>query len=62
MDDMQKQVMELLEQAMKQPGVADVVRLYESQKGAIAAYDQACQASAPRWIVTSSTSSSQGMH
>lgn len=62
MDDMQKQVMELLEIAMKQPGVAEVVQLYESQKVAIEAYDQACQVAAPRWIVTSSTSSSQGMH
>lgn len=62
MDDMQKQVMELLDNAMKRPGVAEVMQLCESQKKAIEAHARACQAAAPRWIVTSSTSLSQGMH
>ena len=61
MDDMQKQVTELLEKAMEQPGVAEVVQLYESQRKAIDAYAQASQANAPHWIVTSSTTSS-GVH
>ncbi|MFZ2541418.1 MAG: hypothetical protein WAW75_06540 [Gallionella sp.] len=61
MDDMQKQVTELLEKAMKQPGVAEVVQLYESQRNAMNAYTQARQANEPHWIVTSSTTSS-GVH
>ena len=62
MEDMQKQVAELLENAMKQPGVAEMMQLCESQKTAIESYSQASQAAAPRWIVTSTSSTTQGVH
>lgn len=59
MENIQRQVDELLEKAMAQPGVSDMMRLYQAQKPAIDAHAQAQQALAPRWVVFSSTSSSQ---
>lgn len=59
MEDLQAQVNELLEKAMQQPGVAEVTQLYETQRAAMDAHAQAQQAMAPRWVVFSSTSSSQ---
>lgn len=58
MKDLQNEVNELLKNAMEQPGVAEVTRLYESQKAAIDAHSIAKQVVAPRWIAFSSTSSS----
>ncbi|HLB30664.1 MAG TPA: hypothetical protein VJN91_03980 [Gammaproteobacteria bacterium] len=58
MENIQKQVAELLEKAMAQPGVADLMQLYEAQKSSVDAFAQADQAVAPRWVIYSSTSSS----
>ena len=58
MENIQRQVDELLEKAMAQPGVSDMMRLYEAQKPAIDAYAQAQRAIAPRWVVFAATSSS----
>ena len=62
MEDIQKQVAELLEQAMKQPGVTEIMQLCEKQKMAMDAHANASQAIAPRWIVSSSTSAIQELH
>lgn len=59
MTDFEKEVNELLEQAMKQPGVAEVVELYASQQPAIQAHERAQEALAPRWVISSSTSSAK---
>lgn len=56
MDDFQKQVQTLLDAAMKQPGVADVMRVYQTQESAIKAHALAQGAVAPKWVVSSSTS------
>lgn len=57
MDDFQRQVQELLEKAMQQPGVAEVVKLYEAQRSSTEAFTKAQHAVSNRWIVSSSTSS-----
>ena len=59
MDDIQKDVQEILERAMQQPGVAAIMAMQESQKQAMEAYYVAAQALAPRWVVMSSTSSAK---
>lgn len=59
MEKIQRQVKELLEQAMTRPGVAEIMQLYEAQRAAIDAHAQAQQAVAPRWVIFTSTSSSQ---
>lgn len=55
----QRRVHELLEQAMKQPGVADVARLYEAYRPSIDAHAEAQRAIAPKWVFFTSTSSGQ---
>lgn len=57
MSKFEKRVNELLQRAMEQPGVAEAMRVYQSQQPALKAYTQAQSAIAPRWIVSSSTSS-----
>ena len=59
MDNIQKDVQEILDRAMQQPGVAALMAIQESQKQAVAAYAVASQAVAPRWVVMSSTSSAK---
>ena len=59
MEKFQGQVEALLERAMAQPGVAEIMQLYEAQRIAIDAHAQAQQAVSPRWVVFTSTSSSQ---
>lgn len=59
MEDIQKEVQELLDRAMQQPGVADILALHEDQKEALEAHSRALQAVAPRWVVMSSTSSAK---
>ncbi len=54
-----EQVKRLLEDAMKQPGVAEVMQVYEAQRAAVGAHAQAQQALAPRWVFSTSTSSSK---
>ncbi len=61
MKNIQNQINALLDEAMKQPGVADVMRLYDLQRPALEAYVKAQQAVAPRWVVFSSTSSSRSV-
>lgn len=51
MDDFDKQVAELLQLAMQQPGVAEIVQMYEVQQPALDAHAQAQNAVAPRWVV-----------
>lgn len=58
MSDLDKEVAALLEQAMKQPGVAEVMEAYESQRTAVDAFTEIENAVAPRWIMSSSTSTS----
>ena len=58
MEDFEGQVKALLEQAMKQPGVAEIMQAYEPQKAVMESLDRAQQALAPRWVVSSSASSS----
>ena len=57
MSKFEKQVNDLLQRAMQQPGVAEAMRVYQSQQPALKAYAQAQSAIAPRWVVSSSTSS-----
>lgn len=57
MKDFQAQVNQLLENAMKQPGVAEIVEIYNSQQPAIDAHQFAQQAISPKWIASSTTSS-----
>lgn len=61
MDNFDKQVNELLTRAMQQPGVAEIVQLYENQRAAIDAYERAQRAVATRWVVFSSTSSAKNL-
>lgn len=57
MSKFEKQVNDLLQRAMEQPGVAEAMRVYQSQQPALKAYSEAQSAIAPRWVVSSSTSS-----
>ena len=59
MDSFDKQVNELLARAMQQPGVAEIIQLYENQRAAIDAHERAQNAVAPRWVVFSSSSSAK---
>ena len=59
MDNFDKQVNDLLARAMQQPGVTEIVQMYENQRAAIAAHERAQNAVAPRWIVFSSSSSAK---
>lgn len=56
-NDFERQVAELLKAAMKQPGVADAMKIYELSAEAREAQKFAQQALEPRWIVSTSTSS-----
>lgn len=57
--DLDQEVKLLLEQAMKQPGVAEVMASYGAQQPAISAHDQAQHAVATKWVYSSSNSSQQ---
>ena len=56
MSKFQKQVNDLLKQAMQRPGVAEAMRVYQAQQPARDAYAQMRDAVAPRWVVSVSTS------
>ena len=58
MEDFDRQVKALLDEAMKQPGVVDIMESYAAQKVAMDTLERAQQALAPRWVVSSSASSS----
>jgi len=58
-EKIEEQVKHLLERAMKEPGVAEVMRIYNAQQPAIEVYKRAQQVVGPRWIFSSTTSSSQ---
>ncbi len=58
MEDFEGQVKTLLEQAMKQPGVAEIMQSYEPLRTVMESLDRAQQALAPRWVVSSSASTS----
>ena len=53
-----QEVQELLDEAMKQPGVAEVMATYAEQQIALKALSDAQNAIAPKWIFSTSTSSS----
>jgi hypothetical protein len=57
MTDFDKEVRELLNAAMQQPGVVEAVRIIEQQQSALRMNDQAQQLMAPVWAhaVTSSS-------
>ena len=57
MSDFDKQVNTLLKEAMKQPGVAEVMKLYEGQQQALKAHAKAQAAVATRWVMSASSSS-----
>lgn len=57
MSDFDKQVNDLLTQAMRQPGVAEIVQAFDGQRAAIEAHNLAQAAVSPRWVVFSSSSS-----
>jgi hypothetical protein len=59
MSDFEKQVNALLKEAMKQPGVAEVMKLYEAQQPALEAHTKAQTAVATRWVVSISSTSGQ---
>lgn len=58
MSNFDKQVSDLLRQAMEQPGVAEAMRVYQSQQPAIDAFAAAQNAVSPRWVVSTSSSTS----
>jgi hypothetical protein len=58
MSDLDKEVAALLEQAMKQPGVAEVMEAYKSQRAAVDAFTEIENSVAPRWIMSSSSTTS----
>ena len=62
MSDFEKQVKALLDQAMQQPGVADIMEAYETPNIAMDAIDRAQEAIAPRWVVSTSASSVHSEH
>ena len=59
MEKIQEEVQVLLDQAMKQPGVTEIMELHAAQKSAIDAYAGVQEAIAPRWVIYSSASSVQ---
>jgi hypothetical protein len=56
MSKFDKQVNDLLKQAMECPGVADVMQMYQAQQPALDAYAKAQRAIATRWVMSVSTS------
>lgn len=56
MSEFDKQVNELLRQAMEQPGVAETLRVYQTQQPAMDAFAAAQSAISPRWVVSASSS------
>ena len=56
MTDFEKQVDEMLRLAMEQPGVGDAMRAHEILQPAMGAFDEAQRAIAPRWIVSTTSS------
>ena len=57
MADFDKQVKDLLSQAMQQPGVAEIVEAFDNHQAALDAHSQAQAAVSTRWIIFSSSSS-----
>lgn len=57
MNDFEKEVASLLEQAMKQPGVAEIMEIHAAQAPTISTYASIESAVAPRWITSSSSTS-----
>lgn len=58
MSKFDKQVNDLLRQAMEQPGVAEAMEVYDNQQPALEAFAKAQSAVAPRWVVSTSSSTS----
>lgn len=56
MSKFEKQVNELLKQALERPGVAEAMKVYQSQQPAIAVHAKAQDAVSPRWLFSASTS------
>jgi len=56
--NLDQEVQRLLDEAMKQPGVAEVMEAYAVQQPAIAAHTQAQHAVAPKWVYSTSSSTS----
>lgn len=56
MSKFDKQVNDLLRQAMAQPGVVQALELYQAQAPALKAYEEAQSALSPRWVVSTSSS------
>ncbi len=57
MSNKEKEIKDLLDQAMQQPGVADIVKTYELQQDALNAFSEAQGATEPKWVAFASTSS-----
>jgi hypothetical protein len=54
-----KQVNDLLRQAMERPGVAEAMKVFQAQQPALGAYARAQSAVSPRWIISTSNSTAK---